>query len=106
MNTATPAPTTLALPELCEAGLDAGILAQLFDDIAGCTEVLAVLPKFADRRKVAEQSVSLSEGRALLASGEARAIQIRYRYEGAEWWDTLMNTPQGTRLVRIRHEFE
>jgi hypothetical protein len=55
---------------------------------------------------VTEQSLSLEQARQLLLEGRARGIQIRYHYDGADWWDTLMRTPQGIRLVRIRHEFQ
>jgi len=34
-----------------------------------------------------------------------RGLQIRYRHEDAEWWDTLMNQGERWRLVRIRHEW-
>ena len=37
--------------------------------------------------------------------GEVRALQLRYRFERVEWFDTLLRTPKGTRLVRVGHRF-
>lgn len=94
------------LPDLNEAILDRDTLDQLFRDLEACVRITEIIPKFADRRMVAEETVTLAQARELLLDGKARGVQIRYRYEDADWWDTLMNTPQGVRLVRIRHEFD
>jgi hypothetical protein len=32
--------------------------------------------------------VSLAQARELLAARAVRGLQLRYRYDGAEWWDT------------------
>jgi hypothetical protein len=93
------------LADLHEAILDAATLERLFQDLAFCTEIIEIIPRYARHLLVAEQTVSLDQARELLLSGEARGVQIRYRYEGAQWWDTLMRTPEGVRIVRIRHEF-
>lgn len=96
------------LPDLNEAVLDAATLEQLFRDLEACVQITEIIPKLAERRMVTDQTskLTLAQARELLLSGKARGIQIRYRYEGADWWDTLMQTPQGVRLVRIRHEFD
>ena len=45
---------------------------------------------------------SLSDARAALGAGSA--VQLRYRWEGQEWWDTLTPRQSGVvALVRIRH---
>lgn len=93
------------LPDLNEALLDEETVQALFRDLAACAEILEVVPKIADRTEVTGAKVSLAEGQALLAEGRARGLQVRYRFEGAEWWDTLLRTPRGIRLVRIRHDF-
>lgn len=96
--------SSLALPELQDALLDLSVVEQLFRDIAACAEVLEVLPKFADRSYVTAK-VTLAEAHDLLLSHQARAIQIRYRYDGKEWWDTLMNLNGQFRLVRMEQNF-
>jgi hypothetical protein len=93
------------LPDLCRTTLDEATLDQLFRDLEHCAEIIEIIPKYSDRRMVSEPAISLTEARDLLASGQARGVQIRYRYEDAEWWDTLKVSPAGVRLVRIRHEF-
>lgn len=96
----------MRLPELNQAVLDPETLDQLFRDIARCTQVLEVIPRFSRQQLVEHCSISLQQGRKLLRSGEARAIQLRYRYEEAEWWDTLIREREGVRIVRIRHDFD
>lgn len=93
------------LPELHEAILDADTVERLFRDLEMCTEIVEILPRFARNQMVTEQTISLAQARALLLNGQARGLQVRYRYGGAEWWDTLMRVPEGIRIVRIRHEF-
>ena len=34
---------------------------------------------------------------------EIAGVQLRYRFAGEEWWDTLSHTPAGIRLIRISH---
>ena len=106
MNTDNSPDDDSKLPDLNEAILDAATIEQLFRDLEACTQITEIIPKFAERRMVTEQTLSLEQARQLLLGGQARGIQIRYRYDGADWWDTLMQTPQGIRLVRIRHEFQ
>jgi hypothetical protein len=105
----SPVPSTLedgsALPELQQAILDRATVDQLFKDIEHCTEVLEVIPKFSKHGYVNTASLGLEQGRQLLERGELRALQLRYRYAGSEWWDTLMAAPGGLRLVRIQHQF-
>lgn len=96
------------LPELQQSVLDTETLAQLFSDLASLTEVLEVIPKALSQGYVAEQSeLGLEEGRQMLLAGAVRGLQIRYRYQGCQWWDTLLPDPQsgGFRIVRIQHDF-
>ena len=94
------------LPDLNQATLDwAGVVA-LLRDIATCTEVTEIIPKALAQGYVTEGVVlTLADARRMLEERAVRGLQIRYRYEGADWWDTLMVLPNGWRLVRIRHDF-
>lgn len=94
------------LPELQDALVDQGTLECLFRDIAMCTHVLEVIPKFARDVMTGDEKLSIEDALRLLVQGQARAVQVRYRHESAEWWDTIMETPQGFRVVRIRHDFD
>ena len=85
---------------LREAVLDRPTCEQLFADLAGCTQLLSVLA----RERGGSRPTDLDDGRARLLAGTATALQIRYRFAGEEWWDTLISTPEGIRLVRICQE--
>jgi hypothetical protein len=94
------------LPDLNQALLDEAGLAELLSDIEACTEVTEIIPKQAAEGYVAENAtLTLADARRMLAARAVRAVQIRYRYDGVDWWDTLMVLPEGYRLVRIRHDF-
>lgn len=103
--TADSPPPTLALPELHEAILDEPTLDQLFRDIEQFAQISEIVPKFQTGTYVGENSISLPEARELIARMEVRALQIRYTFQESDWWDTLMLTPQGVRLIRIQHHF-
>lgn len=85
--------------ELREAVLDRATLERLFADLAGCAQVVAVLARGDDGTRV----VDLDEARGRLLAGTAARVQIRYRFAGEEWWDTLLAARDGVRLVRICH---
>lgn len=107
MNPSSETPEIPQPAELHEALLDAATLARLFDDIALATELLEVTVKGARFQHAFQQAdrgpIQLEEARTLLLSGAVRGVQVRYRFDNAEWWDTLLNVPGGVRLVRIRH---
>jgi hypothetical protein len=90
------------LPALQDALLDADTLEALFHDLAGLVEIEEILLKGEPRSHALERPVSLEEARAALKQGAVLGAQIRYRYQGSAWWDTLLRTPQGIRLVRIQ----
>lgn len=100
----THTPDGLKLPELHEGLLDKDTLHQLFTDIAKHTKVFGIIARYQKRGFEDGTNVSLRQAEKLLNEKLIRAIQIRYLYDNGEWWDTLMPTPNGIRLVRIRHD--
>lgn len=100
----TPTPP---LPDLQQAHFDAAELDTLLRDIAACARIMEIIPKFSATARVPDNPVlTIDDGRRLLHSGEARAVQFRYHFESADWWDTIMALPGGMfRLVRIQHHF-
>ncbi len=92
------------LPQLHETILDDATVDQLFSDVAELTQLIEVIPKTTGRGYVGEHSIPLDQAREMLRNRDCRAIQLRYVHEGAQWWDTLMPSPKGTRIVRIRHD--
>lgn len=99
------AETEKPLPELHQANLDAATLEAFFEDLAACAKIIEVISK-ASAGYAAPTSISLDEGRILFLDGKLRGLQIRYLYQGSEWWDTLLNTPNGVRITRIKQDFQ
>ena len=95
-----------ALPSLQQAVLDAATLARLVSDIQGLTEVDEVLLKGGSSAMASTQRRTLADAVDALQQGHVLGVQVRYRYQGQAWWDTLLRAPQGIRLVRIAHDLE
>ncbi|MDP2316359.1 MAG: hypothetical protein Q8P41_25905 [Pseudomonadota bacterium] len=90
------------LPDLHTSDLDPAAFGALFDDLERHAEVLDVLVKGDAARRASDVPVPLREAQAMLAAGLVRGVQIRYRWDGAEWRDTLMRAPLAIRIVRMR----
>ncbi len=90
------------LPVLHTADLDPATFAALFDDLERCAEVLDVLVKGDAGRHASDVPVALRDAQSMLAAGLVRGVQIRYRWEGAEWRDTLLRLPTAIRVVRMK----
>jgi hypothetical protein len=91
---------SIPLAELTTADLDAATLDELFADIANQTTVDEVLVKGAATAYAGTSG--LDEARSQFLGG-ARGLQIRYRWQGEAWWDTLVRLGDGRiRLVRTR----
>ena len=98
-------PTTgslLDLPEMRPALLDTATVERLFADLAFETSVLGILVKGGASDRAREEAPTLRAAREVLLSGEAEGVQIRFVHRGVEYWDTVMRTPLGFRLVRVR----
>lgn len=94
------------LPELNDVILDDATLLQLFADIRGLTQVLGVAARGHGRnRRADDENLNFDVAQALFLERAVNGLQIRYLHGGQEWWDTLMHTPDGVRLVRIQHDF-
>ncbi len=92
------------LPPVVETLLNADQLAALFGDLAAKVELEGVQLKRAPGHVREDDRAGLDEAREQLLSGAVRGVQIRYRHGGFHWLDTLLTTPRGIRLVRVRHE--
>jgi hypothetical protein len=94
----------LELPPLHVAEIDPDKLRELFADVEALGERLEIVLKRTPEDHVERAPcVSLAEAQEQLLSGTALGAQLRYSYKGADWWDTLLRTPNGFRLVRIQH---
>lgn len=93
---------TPPLPETWQSLLDEPTLRALFDNIGGHAELLDVRTKGGE---TAMSGVSVTDLNALhdaLLDGSLFGVLLKYRHDGAEWWDTLTRTPQGIQLFRIK----
>lgn len=100
------APEPPPLPPLQDALLDSRTLEQLARDLQSFAQVDEVLLKGASTERTSGEAVALDEALEALRRGRVLGVQIRYRYQGSHWWDTLLRTPRGIRLVRIEHRLE
>jgi hypothetical protein len=82
--------------ELSTAELD-----RLFEQLESA-RVLAVIVRERGAQSAESEPVSLAQARARLA-GCSTQVQVRYVFEGIEWWDTIIPTNAGCRVVRIAH---
>lgn len=77
-------------------------LHALVADLEEHATVLDVLTKGGPLAHADPTPIALREAVLRLVRGEVRGVQIRYRFDGAEWRDTLMSTPAGVHDVRMR----
>ncbi len=86
------------LPELLQAEWDNDQVMALFADLAEGAEVEHVQLRTAG----GDTSVTLAEAEASIVGGHALAIQVRYRFEGEFWSDTIMPGVPTTKIIRNR----
>lgn len=89
------------LPPLWRAELRADQVAELFTDLEAATLLSVVVRDATQATTRTPARLTLSQAREALSAG--RPVQLRYQWQGAEWWDTLTPGSNGIRLVRIRH---
>ncbi len=90
------------LPDLQDATLDEETVDRLFEDVASGAELLEVVLKgSAEGLTPDPHETSLTTARRALRDGAVFGVQLRYRFAGTEWWDTLIRMGGGVRLVRI-----
>jgi hypothetical protein len=94
------------LPDMRTAALDDERVEALFRDIAALATLDEIIVKARPGHVDDAQRITLEDAKRLILSREVRGVQIRYRHDGACWWDTLMCSAEGVRLVRVRHEFD
>jgi hypothetical protein len=94
---------TMELPDVYDGSLNRAQLLTVVADIEAATQVLAVNLKRLRNAHSDEQPVSLRSAVELLLEGTVTGVQVRYVYTGREYWDTLLRTPDGFRIVRIDH---
>ena len=92
------------VPLMTEGTIDAATLSQLVADLLTSAEVLGVREKAGPGAYAAPEDHPLGAAVGRLGAGETRAVQVRYRFNGCEWTDTILPTANGFRVVRCRHD--
>jgi MauM/NapG family ferredoxin protein len=92
---------SIDLPELHEGALDDAGLRSLFRDLQTLADIDEIRVKRGAERRAGEGAPSLRDALGLLLGGQVRGVQIRYRYRGESWCDTVLAAPGGHRVVRM-----
>jgi hypothetical protein len=102
VNPPAPADARPKLPPLWQATFDESTLDRLFVDLESAAEVLSVQAKADPRAYAPAGPLTLAAAWERLAARAVRGVQVRYRYDGDEWTDTVLCVPGGYRLVRMQ----
>lgn len=89
------------LPALQRQILDDDTLDCLVRDLGQCASILEVRGKAAACAHAADEVLTLADAVFSLRQRRLRGVQIRYRFDGGEWLDTLVTTAVGIHLTRI-----
>lgn len=94
-------------PPPLEAEWDREQVNALFDDLQRAeetkqAEIHHLQVRTSSPSTPKDYQTTLQDARRLLETGEARAIQIRYTFDGELWCDTLMVFPESIRIIRTR----
>jgi hypothetical protein len=96
------------LPPLQIADLDEASVWALLDDIEGAAELDGIAWKagptaYAETGEGSARAdrTTIAAVRAAFASEVPLSLQLRYRYGGRRWCDTLLRSGSSVRLVRI-----
>lgn len=94
--------TTGLIPELLDDVLDDDTCWHLFSDIANFGTDVRITVKGGRRDHGEVVPITVGEAHELLRYNEVLAIQLRYRYQGCLWCDTVMRKGHQYRIVRIQ----
>ena len=86
------------LPELLQAEWTRDQVMALFADLAAG----AIVQQVQLRTSSSDQAVTLADAKASFVADQARAIQVRYLFEGELWSDTIIPGNPTTKIIRNR----
>ena len=91
------------VPLMVEGLIDSPTLARLFADIETVAAILSVREKGGPAEFAETGETPPAAALDRLLAGTARAVQVRYHFDGYEWSDTVVAVPNGYRVIRCRH---
>lgn len=92
----------IELPELLESTLEPAAVLDMARQIDAHAKILEVLRKGAPQTHTPTGDGNLWDAVNELLNCQCRGIQVRYEFDGETWVDTLMRTPNGIRVIRMR----
>lgn len=93
------------LPQVLAGTIDHATLEALFADIVATGGLLAVVQRRGRMADPPRGPCALDEARQALLEGRVNGVQLRYRHQGREWWDTVKAAGPGTwQVVRVAHQ--
>ncbi len=101
LDLAKPEAAEIELPELYEGELDEAGLRALFRDLAAATQIEDIRCKQRAEQHAEASPLSAQAALEGLLEGRVRGVQVRYRYDGQSWCDTILATTRGHRVARL-----
>ena len=86
------------LPEVLQAKWARDQVLQWFDDLSRGADIQHVQLKSIGTAA----GTTLADAMAAFVAGQARAIQVRYRFDGDSWCDTVLAGHSMSTIVRTR----
>jgi hypothetical protein len=86
------------LPELLQGNWTRDRVMDLFNDLAAG----AIIEHVQLRTGSSDQTVTLADAKASFVADEAKAIQVRYLFEGELWSDTIIPGDGTAKIIRNR----
>jgi|GEM_PF-1046499 hypothetical protein len=90
------------IPLLVEGLISEQVLQQLFLDLVYAAAILSVQVKHDRFAQSSTASTTLDDACEQLKSRNVRAVQIRYLFDGSEWFDTIIRISDQFRVVRCQ----
>lgn len=91
-----------SVPEVLQAEWPRHQILTYFADLRAGADVDHVQVRSRGPQGIEDRKTTLQQADALFAAGDAQAIQIKYRFDGEAWCDTLLPQADGTKVIRIR----
>ena len=91
------------IPEMRESALSAEDIHALAADLTTHAVIHSIICKGGARQHSPAKPLRLDDAVEQLLSKTVAAVQVRYQFDSHDWTDTLMNTPNGIKLVRCQH---
>lgn len=89
-----------SLPEVLQAEWPRHQVLTYFGDLTAGAEVDHVQVRSRGPDGIEDRKTTLRQAETLFTAGDAQAIQIKYRFAGEAWCDTLLPQADGAKVIR------